>query len=60
MTSDFIYKQVISGCLKVGVSQTQSRNAAVVASEKCKKGQYTGKVSAFIVKSITDAKKVKG
>ncbi len=60
MTSDFVYKQVLNGCLQAGVSQTQSRNAAMVASDKYKKGRYTGKVSAFIVKSITDAKKVKG
>ena len=58
MTSDFVYKQVLNGCLQAGCSQTQSRNAAMTASERYKKGRYSGKVSQFIVQSIKDAKKV--
>jgi hypothetical protein len=58
MTSDFVYKQVLNGCLSAGVSQTQSRNAAMVASENYKKGRYKGKVSDLIVNSIKQAKKL--
>lgn len=58
MTSDFIYTQVLNGCLCEKVSQNESRNAAMVASEKYKKGRYTGKVSALIVDSIKQARKV--
>ena len=58
MTSDFVYKQVLNGCLKEGVSQTQARNAAMVASENYSKGRYKGKVSDMIVSAIKAAKKV--
>jgi hypothetical protein len=58
MTSDFVYNQVLTGCLQSGVSQTQSRNAAMVASDNYSKGKYKGKVSDMIVNAIKEAKKV--
>ena len=58
MTSDFVYMQVLNGCLDAKVSQTESKNAAMVASERYRKGKYKGKVGNFIVESIKQAKKL--
>lgn len=58
MTKDFVYKQVLNGCLQAGVSQTQSRNAAMVDSENYSKGRYKGKVSDLIVNTVKQAKKL--
>ena len=44
MNPDFVYKQVLTGCLNAGVSQTGSRNAAQMATERYRKGKYKGKV----------------
>lgn len=57
MTRDFIYNQVLTGCLNAGVSQALARNAATYAAECYAKGRYKGKVSAFIIDQIKQAKK---
>lgn len=58
MTPDFVYNQVLKGCLNAGVSQSGAKNAAVYASECYRKGKYKGKVLDLITDSIKQAKKV--
>ena len=57
--SDFVYKQVLKGCLDAGVSQTMARNQAQTALEQYKRNMLHGNksVGAFILDQIKRAKK---
>lgn len=57
MTDDFIYNQVLKGALSKGASQSESRNWAMIAQERYKKGQFK-KASKLIEESISTAVKI--
>ena len=58
MKSDFIYDAVLNGCLREKVDINIAKDAAMMASEKYKKGKYEGKPSKLIETSIKQAKRI--
>lgn len=56
--SDFIYNQTYKACLSGGVRPGIAADYAATASERFKKGKYTGKPKSLIDEMVRQAKKV--
>jgi hypothetical protein len=54
--NDFVYQQTYKGCLDAGVKPGVAADFAATASERFKKGKYTGKPKALMDEMIRQAK----
>ena len=55
--NDMIYSEVYKQCNAAGCQESISKNAAVMALQKYKNGQFT-KATKLITESVTEAKKL--
>lgn len=56
MSASFVYDAVLKRCLQQGASQTEARNAAMMAQDDYKKGKYK-KVGDMIDKHVAQSLK---
>jgi len=54
---DLVYKEVYKQCNAAGCHESISKNAAVMALQKYKNGQFT-KATKLITEAVTEAKKL--
>ena len=59
-TNNFVYRQILTGCLDAKVKNGLASDYAALGLERYNKGQYFGKAVKLIADTIKEAKKVNG